>query len=375
MQTHFPDQISISRDLELFPSCNYKWFLNRCLHLRKHVYNNDLEAGSEFASAMEVTRKAYFQQNVSEEEAIELGVANLLNEFGAIYEAAPFKDTLKTPEKMAEVFRRMFVENPMEHSSIVPFEMQDGTLSVEQVFEVELPFVHPETFQPLKLVGVLDLLGMRDNIIFGVDEKTCKSVLEKADEQLLMLKSSSQFVCYTCLANKNSEKFGGLNVTHFKVHKCKVKKSYASGENTVEGYEFIIDAWFQETWWNNMLYQVEDMLNKYLEFKRKRQIYTITKNDALLKEVVFPRAYGIPCTTFYRPCVYTYHCTSGNAQDLIAQGFSQVVSHERGVSVPLHDWRRHKLENVPLEQLVAEKEQLKQATADMSVDDFLDTFY
>ena len=90
-------------------------------------------------------------------------------------------------------------------------------------------------------------------------------------------------------------------------------------------------------------------------------------------EVVFPRSYGNSCTLFFRPCIFTYHCTSGSAQDLLADGFQQIVNDNRtkGTTVPLHDWRNHLLNGVPL----PEKEVITETTAsEVSLDDFLGTF-
>jgi hypothetical protein len=368
METLFPEYISVSRDLNTYSACSYKWLLQRCLRLSKYVYNTDLEAGGEFASAVEIIRTLYYNGGMSEENAVKMGVKHLLESYGATYTAEAFKDDLKTPEKMAEVLAEMFRENPMDASTIVPFEMLDGTLSVEQEFCVELPFTHPETGKPIVLRGILDLLGLRGTDVFGVDEKTCKSVLTDAIKQADLLRTNNQFVCYTCLANKNKEKFGDLELTHFRVNKCKVKKTYTKTENVVEGYEFLIDIWFQETWWNNMLYQVADMLEKYKKFKDVQAEVALRLD--VVDSVIFPRAYGHSCTLFFRPCLFTYHCTSGTAQDLFSQGFKQIVSDKIGQEVTLHDWRNHILHGVDLPEV-----EVKNTAGEAdTIDDFLGTF-
>lgn len=368
METLFPNQLSVSRDLEIFPICNYKWFLQRCCRLYKYATNVDLEAGGEFAKAMEIVRNAYYKDGLSEEAAVELGVNNILTSYAETYNSNPWKESVKSPEKMAEVLRSMFQENSMEDTTIVPFEMADGELSVEQEFSVELPIVNPDTGKPIILKGLLDMLGMRGNTVFGVDEKTCKSVLTDAILQADLLRTSNQFVCYVNLANKNKEKFGDVEVTHFKVHKCKVKDKYNKSENVVEGYEFLIDIWFQKAWWENMLYLVSTMVTKYESFKELQRI-------GLENIVVFPRSYGHACTLFFKPCIFTYHCTSGSGQNLLEQGFKQVVleSGTKGYEIPLHDWRKHVLEGVPFEDITPKLE-VTAESASLTFDDFLGTF-
>lgn len=386
MQTLFPTALSVSRDLEVYPICNYKWFLMRCCRLYKYASNVDLEAGSEFAKAMEIVRNAFYKDGLSEQDAVQLGVDNILTRYALTYNENPWKESVKSPEKMAEVLRMMFKENSMEDTTIVPFEMLDGELSVEQEFQVELPYMNPDTGKPIILKGLLDMLGMRGDTVFGVDEKTCKSVLTDAIAQADLLRTSNQFVCYVNLANKNKEKFGDVEVTHFKIHKCKVKDKYTPTENVVEGYEFLIDIWFQKAWWNNMLYQVQDMVDKYLKFKAAQEYvnsYQADNNDydaefdlhSVQNTVFFPRSYGHACTLFFKPCVFTYHCTSGSAQNLYEQGFNQVVSESgtHGMKVPLHDWRRHILEGVPLEDVLPKVEVIDENNK-ITFDDFLGTF-
>lgn len=337
LNTLFPEVLSTTQDIELYSACNYKWFLRRCAKFTKYAYNNDLEAGSEFAKACEITRNAYYKQGLPELDAIELGKKNILESFGATYAEATYQDDLKTPEKLVEVFDKMFTENLMSESTITPFEMADGNLSVEQDFSVELPFIHPETGKPIILKCLLDMLGTKQNTVYVVDEKTCKSVLSDAIKQADLLRTQNQFVQYVTVGNMNKDKFGGLSITHVCINRCKIKKNYAKNESVVEAYEFVVDVWFQKTWWNNLLYLVQDMLKKYKYFKEAKESPAMGS----AYEVIFPRAYGQACTAFFSPCPFTYHCTSGNAQDLEEQGFKQVVQDSRTKYQPvaLHKYK------------------------------------
>lgn len=344
--TLFPEVLSTTQDIETFTQCPYKWFLKRCAKMYKYSYNSDLEAGGEFAKAMEITRNAYYTEDISEKEAIERGKIHILESYGATYALQDYPDTVKTPEKLAEVFKRMFEEHPMEDSSIVPFEMTDGSLSVEQDFTIELPFKHPETEKPLILKCKLDMLGTADNIVYVVDEKTAKSVLSDSIKQLDCLRTQNQFVQYVTIANMNSEKFGNMKVTHVRINKCVIKKSYAKGEEVVKPYEFQVDVWFQKTWWNNLLYLVKDMLWKYDNYRRLQGLYIQAafeaNTEAMEDEVIFPRAYGTACTLFFRPCAFTYHCTSCNNQDLFEEGYRQILCDSRTnfKEIPLKQYKQ-----------------------------------
>lgn len=371
----FPEQLSTSRDIELYSACNYKWFLSRVLHYYKYAKNVDLEAGGEFAKANEITRNAYFKQNLPMEEAVALGVHHLETVYAENFAKENFQDVLKTPSKMVEVFKDMYKQTKLDEMLIIPFEMEDGTLSVEQDFTIPLPFNHPETGKPLLLKCVLDLLGTKDGIVFVMDDKTCKSVNEDRAKQTDLLRTQNQFVQYVTVGNLCKDRFGGLDITHVRINRCKIKKQYAVGENVVEPYEFEVDVWFQQTWWNNLLYLVADMLSKYSNFNKL--INTQFTDNFVNNQVVYPRAYGQACTSFFKPCPYTYHCTSGNAQDLQEQGFKQVIcnTHTKGVEIPVHLYRKHVLENVPLDELITQSPTTKeQFTGDFDVDNFINNF-
>lgn len=312
----FPEQLSTTRDIELFNTCEYKWFKLRCEHWSKYSYNNDLQAGGEFAKAIELTRIAYYKEGLSEEESINIGLTNLKDSFGTSYYLADCKDDLKTPDRMAEVFTKYFNDCPLSKQAIVPIELTNDSLAVEQDFTIDLPFEHPHTGKPLKLKCKLDMLGQRDNIVYVVDEKTCKSVLLDHSKQLDLLRTQNQFVQYVTIGNMQKELLGDLRITHVCIRKCKIKKSYAKNENAVESYEFAVDAWFQKTWWNNLLLIIDRMLVLY-------------SNSNLII-----RNYGSGCTQFFSPCLLTYHCTNASGQDLSEQGFEQRV-HNSNMNEPM----------------------------------------
>lgn len=346
METMFPEVLSSTQDIEVFTSCQYKWFIKRCGKWSKRAYNVNLEAGKEFAKAMELTRVAFYKDGKTEQEAIDIGLNHILTEYAKSYASQEYPDDLKTPEKMAEVFRQMFTLNPMEDLDIVPFVMEDGTLSVEQDLSIELPIDHPETGKPIVLKCKLDMLGIRDGRVFVQDEKTAKSVLKDQIKQTNLLRTSNQFVQYAAVANKSDLLPPELTVTHIRINKCIIKKRYAKDDQVVVPYEFAVDLWFQAEWWQNLLHIVNDMVTKYKHFKymaefgSKEKVIDIANNHL----VVFPRAYGHGCTTFFSPCQLTDHCTSGNYQSLGEQGFRQVVCDSRTgyKDVPLLEYKRNK---------------------------------
>lgn len=337
--TLFPHRLSTTQDFEPYNQCSYKWYLQRCCYYTKYAYNIDLEFGGEFASAIEKVRVAYYKDGKSTDEALAIGLLHIRDNFSVSFAESNIADTLKTPEKMTEVLRAYFSEYPLDSTAIIPFELADGSISVEQTFDIELPFLHPETSKPLIMSVKPDMIGMDSNGKFVlVDEKTSKQTgMNDYTKTVDCYRTKNQFVQYVFGINHNKEKFGDLNVTHMVIRRVVVTAKAMKDMNVVEEYEFNIDAWYQQEWWRNILALVEEMLLNYELFKTK-QDGTNTQN--INKDfIAFRKSYG-NCEQFFRPCKFTNHCTSQEGQDLQAQGFEQkVYDKETKTEIPLAEFR------------------------------------
>ena len=362
---HFPATLHFSTDFDTFQVCQYKWALMRLLHWRRYVKNIHLTAGGEFAAAMEITRNAFYKQKLSPEESIALGEAWILEKYANIYFADGYDDTkeVKTPERMAFVFKELWRNYPLHLEPIHPFIMENGELSVEQEMRVPLDKLHPTLGMPLVLVGTLDKIGLQGTLVKGVDEKTASQLKEKTQENMDMLRTSGQFVEYCAMANRLPKIFGDLQMQHFVVHKIVCKKSYPKGESIINRFEFNIDFWYQETWWKNMLRQVDVMLKGFEHLQEQGNLD------------YFLRAYGSSCNMYNKPCQFTMHCTSGTCQDLTTLDFKQVVCNRetQGKVVPLAIWIEYEKGNLTLDEVFTKVEPAVIQQPE-TVDDYLDSF-
>ena len=363
---HFPATLHFSTDFDVFQVCQYKWALIRLFHWRRYVKNIHLTAGGEFATAMELTRNAYYKQGLSVEDSIAVGKKWILEEYAGLYFADGYDDTkeAKTPERMAYVFEKLWEQYPLHLEPIHPFIMENGELSVEQEMKVPLDRLHPTLGEPLVLVGTLDKIGLQNTIVKGVDEKTASQIKEKTQENMDMLRTIGQFVEYCSMANRLPEIYGDLQMQHFVIHKIVVKKSYSKTDSIINRFEFNIDFWYQKTWWKNMLRQVDTMLKGFEHLQTEGNLD------------YFLRAYGSSCNMYNKPCQFTAHCTSGACQDLTTQDFKQVVCNRetQGKVIPLKTWIAYEKGEIDLETVfasVAEKE--PEAPVD-NLDDYLDSF-
>ena len=340
--TLFPHRLSTTQDFEVYNTCSYKWFLQRCCYYTKYAYNIDLEFGSEFASAIEKVRVAYYKEGKSTNEALAIGLLHIRDNFSVSFAESNIADTLKTPEKMSEVLRAYFNEYPLDSTAIVPFGLTDGSISVEQTFDIELPFMHPETCKPLIMSVKPDMVGMDSHGKFVlVDEKTSKQTgMNDYTKTVDCYRTKNQFVQYVFGINRNKEKFGDLNVTHMVIRRVVVTAKAMKDMNVVEEYEFNIDLWFQEEWWNNTLLMVEQMLDNYHRLITMQEFSDFGTDAPAYKKIAFRKSYG-NCEQFFKPCKFTNHCTSKGGQDLQAQGFEQkVYDKETKNEIPLVEFRK-----------------------------------
>jgi len=336
--TLFPHRLSTTQDFEVYNRCAYQWYLSRCAYFTKYAYNIDLEFGGEFASAIEKVRIAYYKEGHSKEQALQIGVNNIKDSFMVNFAESNISEALKTPEKMIEVLRAYFDEYPLDTTAIVPFELADGSISVEQTFDIELPFNHPETGKPLIMSVKPDLIGMDFQGKFVlVDEKTSKQTgMNDVVNTINCYRTKNQFVQYVFGINHNKAKFGDLDVTHMVIRRVVVTAKAMKEQKVVEEYEFIIDKWYQQEWWANTLKLVADMLTSYKKYKEN---IAEPSMGAAWQQIAFRKSYG-NCESFFKACKFTAHCTSGSAQDLQQLGFEQkVYDKETGTSIPLKEFR------------------------------------
>jgi hypothetical protein len=310
----------------------------RCQYWTRYVYNNHIEFGKEFASALEITRNAYYLEGKPSDEAIALGLDNILNTFGVTFQPSNIATDLKTPAKMQEVFARYFEEFPLD-TDIKPFVLPNGRLSVEQRYDIELPFLHPELGVPLILSAKPDLLGVDNNgNTVLIDEKTAgQSGLSDVIKTTDKYRTRNQFVQYTTLLNKFVElpvaPVSQAKIRRVVLTKSKLVSNKKVGGNiipttsqVVEEYSFNIDRWYQSEWWETTLLTIEEMLDSYKRHMEGGQR-------------AFLRKYG-NCEQFFNPCELTNHCTSGAAQDLSSLGYKQIWrDKDTGESMLMHNKR------------------------------------
>lgn len=310
MKTLFPFYFSSS--VMESTSCKMKFFRQYCQKLQGVGTSPHLQAGGLLANALEMTRKAFYNDGLSEEEAIALG-------FDHILAATLVQHETKNNVSLAFAFKRYFKTFPLG-GKYQPAELADGTKAIEYRFELGLGISHPD-FPEKELIftGKLDFLGSYEDyegkqVLFVEDDKTTgrlfripgtKEVdIQKEEENYL---TRGQFFGYHYAAHAI-----GIKTTKTLVRRIPLLKDpEAPFELWLPVSEFAIKNWFL-----SFSSEVEELKERYLHYKRKGDEFHS-----------FPACYGDTCNAFFTPCPYKVGCMIPEGEEQLRATCKQVIRY------------------------------------------------
>jgi hypothetical protein len=168
-----------------------------------------LTAGAALAKGLEVTRKSYFDSNLSFGDSIALGGAALLASYG------PFEPNLIHSNKNAlatlGALGYYFETWPID-SILTPFKPPgEHKHAIEYSFAAPIAgTAHPVTGDPIIYCGRFDMIGIyKDTMLVGEDDKTASQL---GQQWLNRWKLSNQLLGYTWGCAQHGIKLGGFNV-------------------------------------------------------------------------------------------------------------------------------------------------------------------
>lgn len=159
-----------------FVSCPRSFYWQYLRSLRRPGTNIHLVFGGALARSLEVARKTFYSETsplVGSAEGAELAGAEALIE---AWGDAPLGDDTdpmqrKTLRTCLSAFQAYLDEYPLDSSPIRPF-MVNGEPMVECSFAIPLNVAHPQTGEPILYCGRFDMIGVFNDALFVVDEKT-----------------------------------------------------------------------------------------------------------------------------------------------------------------------------------------------------------
>jgi hypothetical protein len=326
----------ISNSLISDKTCYLSWFRANCQKLTNGFKNSHLIAGGHFASACEIVRKAYYNEDFIESEAIEKGRIYIL-------EAEDTGDAIKTNERLAATLEKYFKRFPLS-KEFSPAKLADGTHAIEYTFAFDLGIPHPDIpDRNLLWMGKLD--GLYEKIFQGkvshrfvLDEKTASELsriinskdsynpngvidINKEEDKY---RTDSQFIGY-----HKAARLLGIKTDSTLVRKVPILTKHEDAiELNIPITDFMIDIW-----WSTFLSDINELVEKYRFYKSKN----------MLPQVAFKPAYkGTICTSWGRKCEYIEGCLHKDGEAILAGSMKQLVSnqYEALTNMPLVEYKQ-----------------------------------
>lgn len=319
METLFPERISHSMLYDLW-GCKHKWFRSYCQRLlTPRTDSPDLKAGVLFAKGCEVVRMAYYNDEMSLADSIELG-------YNYILDGEDTGDTLKSNPAMAKALKRYFHTYPLTYEYI-PAKLADGTHAIEYEFEITLPVLHPETNKPLVYTGKLDAV-MRRMVggtcigTYVMDEKTTKSIYRVAGTKYIdEVKYKNEYLtCGQLIGYAWALSHVGVNVDGGIISKIPISKEPEDPFRI----EITITQFAIEQWFVSLVSQLSEMVERYISVKAGESQLNIA----------FPPVYHRNmCSSFGEACRYTFGCQMEEGESILSQMYPQKID----------DWRNNRI--------------------------------
>jgi len=198
--------------------------------------NVHLIAGGAFAKGIEVARKAFYEEDLSAEDAEARGLQALIHAYGD-FQCPP--DSAKSLERTAGALEFYFTNYPLNHQAAFPILLPGGKRAIEFGAVSPLPIDHPVTGQPILYSGRMDAVLNYAGGVFTFDEKTTSYLGPNWSKQWDL---RSQFAGYAWLCRQYGFKTDGTVVRGVSILKTK----YETQESIIYHPEWMVNRWYLE---------------------------------------------------------------------------------------------------------------------------------
>ena len=232
----FPELID-NTAREQFFSCPQRFFRSTIQKLQQTPPSIHLHAGGAYAAGLEALRKAFYDENLPESEALAIGVETLIKFYGAF---DPPEGSTKTCERMVGALVDYVREYPLATDTIKPYRLANGKSAIEFTFAIPIPDTsHPVTGQPLLYGGRFDMLAIREDVLFVEDDKTTSQLGQTWGQQWEL---NSQFTGYVWAAQEFGLPVAGAIIRGQSI----LKNSYGHAQSIVYRPQWMIDRWLEQ---------------------------------------------------------------------------------------------------------------------------------
>jgi hypothetical protein len=221
--------------------------------------STDLIAGGAFAKGLEVFRKCYYgPQKLSIADAYKEGSLAAIQEYGD-HNAPEYKEA-KSVQQVVEGLADYIAHYPPASDHIQPyFPGGSGDPAVEFTFSLPLPINHPETGEPFLYAGRFDMLGVRNEQLVVVDEKTTSQL---GPTWINKWNLRGQFTGYIWACQQYGYPVLGAVVRGISFLKPSVKNPDKPNFGHAEALQMRAQ-WEIDQWYDQLLHDVEDMVTQW----------------------------------------------------------------------------------------------------------------
>ena len=281
----FPEVIDNSMR-SAFVACPQRFMWSSLRKLRPVGGNVHLHAGATFAKALEVGRRSFFEEGKPAAQAMADALRGAYEHWGS-FEVPEGREN-KSIENLALALDGYFEQYPLERDPVKPFITPTGKAAVEFSGAFPLDINHPETNNPLLMAFRFDTLGVYNDSLFVVDEKTASQLGQSWANNWTL---DSQFTTYCAGARSFGYPVAGAIVRGIGLLKTKITHQQC----IIYRPDWVIDRWLAQ-----------------LHRDVKRMI-------ACWKEGYFDYALDKSACASYGGCAFVRLCDSPNPENWIDQ--------------------------------------------------------
>lgn len=220
-----------------FVSCETKGYYSFNRKLGPPGGSVHLVAGGAYAKGLEVTRKLFYgPQKMPMIEAAEQGMLASMEAYGA-FEVPEGKEQ-KGPDRVMGAIGSYLEKWPLATDHIQPL-MLNGEPSVEFTFAIPIEVKHPETGEPLLYGGRCDMVGVYNDQIFPVDDKTTTQLGPTWPQQWNLRGQLTGYV-WAC------QRFGRPAVGSIIRGTSFLKNSFGHSEAIQMRPQWMVDQWYEQ---------------------------------------------------------------------------------------------------------------------------------
>lgn len=185
-----------------FAKCPRKCYWEFLEHWKPKGESVHLHAGAAWASALEATRRAFYEHGISPLLAIKLGLEHLAEVYGDFLPPERGSGSAKSLDRLIEAFAFYWRVYPLDKDPVQPYiSPHTGKPMIEFSFVLPLDeenLRHPVTGEPILYSGRADMIATYAKAVSIYDDKTATSL---GDSWAKQWQRRSQFTGYAWAAN------------------------------------------------------------------------------------------------------------------------------------------------------------------------------